>query len=103
MAITLDQYIDELKERSPREREKLERAERSFNLIGQLLVLRLEAGLTQTELAKRSGIRQSEISKIENGRINPTMETLDALGDALGVRLGFVPMRQPTLTAGGIA
>ena len=90
MATTLDQYIDELKERSPREREKLERAERSFDLIGQLLVLRLEAGLTQTELAKRSGIRQSEISKIENGRINPTMETLESLGEALGAHLGFV-------------
>ena len=90
MAATLDQYIDELKERSPREREKLERAERSFDLIGQLLVLRLEAGMTQTELAKRSGIRQSEISKIENGRINPTMETLEALGATLGVHLGFV-------------
>jgi DNA-binding XRE family transcriptional regulator len=92
MASTLDQYIQELKERSPREREKLERAERSFDLIGQLLMLRLEAGLTQTELAKRSGIRQSEISKIENGRINPTMETLEALGEALGVQLAFVPV-----------
>ena len=90
MATTLDQYIDELKERSPREREKLERAERSFDLIGQLLVLRLEAGMTQTELANRSGMRQSEISKIENGRINPTMETLEALGVALGVQLGFI-------------
>lgn len=90
MASTLNTYIEELKERSPREREKLERAERSFDLIGQLLVLRLEAGLTQTELAKRSGIRQSEISKIENGRINPTMETLEALASALGAHLGFV-------------
>jgi len=90
MASTLDQYVHELKERSPREREKLERAERSFVLIGQLLALRLEAGLTQTELAKRSGVRQSEISKIENGRINPTMETLEGLGAALGAQLGFV-------------
>lgn len=90
MPSTLDQYIEDLKERSPREREKLERAERSFDLIGQLLVMRLEAGMTQTELAKRSAIRQSEISKIENGRINPTMETLEALGAALGARLGFV-------------
>jgi DNA-binding XRE family transcriptional regulator len=99
MAATLDQYIDELKERSPREREKLERAERSFDLIGQLLVLRLEAGLTQTELAKRSGIRQSEISKIENGRINPTLETLEALGDALGAQLGFVRAARSDLIA----
>jgi DNA-binding XRE family transcriptional regulator len=90
MTSTLDQYIDELKERAPREREKLERAERSFDLIGQLLVLRLEAGLTQTELAKRSGIRQSEISKIENGRLNPTLETLERLGEAVGARVGLL-------------
>ena len=99
MASTLDQYIDELKERSPREREKLERAERSFDLIGQLLVLRLEAGMTQTELAKGSGVRQSEISKIENGRINPTLDTLEALGDALGVHLGFVRSDRADLIA----
>lgn len=91
MGTKLDTYIQDVKKRSARERDKLEAAERSFDLIGQLIARRLEAGLTQKRLAGRSGIHQSEISKIERGRINPTRETLDALAAALGAHLALVP------------
>jgi ribosome-binding protein aMBF1 (putative translation factor) len=90
MGTKLDTYIENVKERSPRERAKPEAAERSFDLIGQLIARRLHAGLTQEQLANRSGIHQSEISKIERGRINPTKETLDALAAALGAHLALV-------------
>lgn len=91
MGTKLDTYIQDVKERSARERETLEAAERSFDLIGQLVARRLQAGLTQEQLAHRSGIHQSEISKVERGRINPTKETLDALAAALGAHLALVP------------
>lgn len=43
------------------------------------------AGLSLTELAKRAGIAKSTVSQLESGSGNPSVETLWALGVALGV------------------
>lgn len=46
----------------------------------RLLVLaRRRAGLTQRELAERSGVPQSTIARIESGRTDPRMRTLERL------------------------
>jgi transcriptional regulator with XRE-family HTH domain len=37
---------------------------------------RLEAGLTQAEVARRAGIRSETLSRLENGRGNPTVATV---------------------------
>jgi transcriptional regulator with XRE-family HTH domain len=46
---------------------------------------RREKGLTQEELAVRSGFSQQYISSLERGRRNPTVITLFELAQALGV------------------
>src|SRR5512146_3351275 len=46
---------------------------------------RTRAGLSLTELAKRAGIAKSTLSQLEAGTGNPSVETLWALGVALGV------------------
>jgi transcriptional regulator with XRE-family HTH domain len=43
------------------------------------------AGLSLTELARRAGIAKSTLSQLESGAGNPSVETLWALGAALGV------------------
>ncbi|MFE9750629.1 helix-turn-helix domain-containing protein [Saccharothrix saharensis] len=43
------------------------------------------AGLSLSELAKRAGIAKSTLSQLESGSGNPSVETLWALGVALGV------------------
>ncbi|OZM72451.1 transcriptional regulator [Amycolatopsis antarctica] len=43
------------------------------------------AGLSLTELAKRAGVAKSTLSQLESGTGNPSVETLWALGTALGV------------------
>ena len=48
---------------------------------------RTRAGLTLTELARRAGIAKSTLSQLESGTGNPSLETLWALGLALGVPL----------------
>ncbi|MFL6843924.1 MAG: helix-turn-helix transcriptional regulator [Allosphingosinicella sp.] len=47
--------------------------------------LRAEAGLTQEQLAERSGLTQQYISDLERGKCNPTIVTLYELATALGV------------------
>lgn len=46
---------------------------------------RARAGLTLSELAKRAGIAKSTLSQLESATGNPSVETLWALGAALGV------------------
>ena len=48
-----------------------------------LLRAREEAGMTQTELAEKCGIRQSNISRLEKGGGNPTLQMLLKIADAL--------------------
>lgn len=47
--------------------------------------LRKAAGLTQEQLAERSGFSQQYLSDLERGRRNPTVVTLRELATALGV------------------
>ena len=58
--------------------------------IGLLLAkTRAEKGLTQSDLAKISHIDQGDISKIEKGIGNPTLNKIAKLFDALGAELTF--------------
>ena len=50
-----------------------------------LRALREAAGLSQEQLAEASEISRETISRIENGAISPTVDTLTALAAALNV------------------
>ncbi len=62
----------------------------TFRLANQILTERKRSGLTQVELASMCGIAQSEISRIERGDGNPTVETLSRVGRSLNLNLQFV-------------
>ncbi|RLE68694.1 MAG: hypothetical protein DRJ43_05130 [Thermoprotei archaeon] len=49
----------------------------------ELRALRKKAGLTQAELAKRAGVSQSLIARIEAGTVNPRLSTLVRIYSAL--------------------
>lgn len=46
---------------------------------------RLEKGLTQKELGELCGMADSAVRRYENGRSNPTLETIKKFADALNV------------------
>jgi transcriptional regulator with XRE-family HTH domain len=48
---------------------------------------RREAGLTQAELARRLGVSQAAVAKLERPGANPTVQTLDSVLAAAGHRL----------------
>jgi len=54
-----------------------------MNLRKKILLLRLDKGLSQEELAARAGMRQSVISRIENGESEPRIETVNKIAKAL--------------------
>ncbi len=54
-------------------------------LGARLKQLRTSAGLTQAELARRTGIHRPNIARVEAGRHTPSLETLSKLAAAIGV------------------
>jgi predicted transcriptional regulator len=62
-----------------------QRPEREY--IKAIIAARLELNLTQKDLALKTGIRQSNISRIENGNCSPTLATLQQIAHGVGKTL----------------
>ena len=58
-----------------------------FSVIEMIIKKRTERGLSQKELAKKLGTKQSAISRLERGMINPTMTFLNKLAFVFGKKL----------------
>jgi transcriptional regulator with XRE-family HTH domain len=53
----------------------------------KLQALRNKRGLSQRELAERSGVSREYIARLETARQDPTLSTLEKLAKALGVKV----------------
>ena len=74
-------------------RAEYEKLEPEFSIIQAVINARKTNNMTQKELSERTGIAQSDISKLENGNSNPTISMLQRLAEGMGmtVKLQFVP------------
>jgi len=54
----------------------------------RLRTLRKEKGLSQEELALKSGLNRPYISAIEKGKRNVSLEVMEKLAEAMGVQIG---------------
>ncbi len=68
-----------------------------------LVSARRQAGLTQEELADRSGTSQATLSAYERGAKTPSAATLTRVLAAAGVRLTTEPAARPVRTPGRAA
>ncbi len=53
----------------------------------ELLKARENVGMTQKELAKKTGVHQANISKIERGLANPSLSLLNRLASGMGMKM----------------
>lgn len=88
---THDQLVEELMSR-PGVRAEVERfEEEEIDLLDQLLKTRLEAGLTQAQLAERMGTQASAVARLERslatGKHSPSVATLRRYVRACGKHL----------------
>lgn len=58
-----------------------------FEVVQMIIKQRIKAGLTQTQLAKKLGTKQSAISRLEQGSANPSLALLVKLSKALNAKL----------------
>ena len=64
-------------------RKEYEKLGSEFDLVRMIIKKRLEKGLTQKELARKIGTKQSAISRLESGSYNPSLSILRKVADAL--------------------
>jgi transcriptional regulator with XRE-family HTH domain len=57
-------------------------------MAARLKTLRERRGMTQEQLAKKSGVGRSHLARLETGRQDPTLSTIEKLAKALGVKVG---------------
>jgi len=59
------------------------KASKSFGKI--VLEVRFDQGLTLNQLVSRSGVSKGNLSNIENGKGNPSLDTIVKLAKALNI------------------
>lgn len=72
---------------------KLESGNNIYNAIAKEIVrLRMEKGITQKQLANICGMQQSNISRLEKGIYNPSVQLLTKIAEALGkaIKIDFI-------------
>ncbi|MDD3239270.1 MAG: helix-turn-helix transcriptional regulator [Lachnospira sp.] len=64
-----------------------------FEVIRALVDARTSQNLTQKQLAEKTGINQADISKLENGTRNPSINLLKRLAEGMGMvlKIEFIP------------
>ena len=89
---TLNAYLQEQLQ-DPEFAQEYEAIQPEMDIIKAIVDARTSQNLTQKELAARTGINQADISKLENGTRNPTINLLKRLADGMGMtlKIEFVP------------
>ncbi len=64
-----------------------EMLEPEFAVIEMIIKKRIERGLSQKDLAKKIGTKQSAISRLESGTYNPSLSFLQKVSEALDAKL----------------
>jgi ribosome-binding protein aMBF1 (putative translation factor) len=90
-AIDVDKLIQEKLDADPELKEMWDSSRTEYRILGELIKLRKEKGISQIELAQKSGHKQQVISRIEKKENSPTLKTLCALADVLDVDIQLVP------------
>ena len=92
--ITLDDMKKDLM-KNPEFVKEYEAIQPEMDIIRAMIDARTAQHLTQKELAERTGINQADISKLENGTRNPTINLLKRLAEGMGMtlKIEFVPKK----------
>lgn len=81
----LDKIEVEAQQKGPAAVAELRALQVKYALVNLILERRHELVWTQKELAEKAGVGQAVISRIERGRLSPTLDTYARLAAALGL------------------
>lgn len=86
MSDDLDKLLNKYMQ-NPEFKKEYEVLQPEYDMMQAVIDARKESKLTQKQLAEKTGIHQSDISKLENGNSNPTIANLKKLADGMNMTL----------------
>ena len=87
-------FIKETLDADAELRELWDNSRMEYAVLGELIKIRKEKGLSQAELAERTGNKQQVISRIEKKENSPTLKTLCAILKSLDYEIQLVPRQR---------
>lgn len=97
-----EQFLKQELENDSDLRDEYNTLQPEYEIIRTLIETRISYGLTQKELAKKCGIKQSNISRLESGKTNPTIGFLQKIAKAMGTDL-FIEFRKKEYSSETVA
>ncbi|MEE1314629.1 MAG: helix-turn-helix transcriptional regulator [Faecalimonas sp.] len=88
--VNVKEQIELEKKRNPEFAKAWEESRTEYRLLEELVRLRKEQNMTQSQLAARTGNKQQVISRIEKKENSPTLKTFCGLLNTLGYDLQVV-------------
>jgi len=73
----------------PKVKKEYDRLAPRYAVISEVIAARLKKGLTQKDVAEKLGTKQSAIARLEGGNINPSLEFLQKIAQAMGYSLNI--------------
>ncbi len=77
----------EIIRKNPEVSKELIKNESEYKIIKEIIQVRKEKNMTQKELAELVGTRQSNISRLESGNYNPSIDFINKIARAMGKEL----------------
>ena len=86
-------YRDEALNNDPELKAAYDALEPEYDIIQAMIDARKSKKMTQKQLAEKTGITQADISRIENGTRNPSLDMMKRLAKGMGMvlKLEFIP------------
>ena len=85
--LTFDELWEGIKETGEEDKKELLAAEQISRIIESMVRIRKDKGLSQRELAKICGVKQSAIARMETLQVMPRLDTLVKIAQGLGAEL----------------
>ncbi len=94
MATKFNDFLNE-QLKDPEVKKEYDTLAPEFAIIQAMIDARQASGMTQKQLADKTGIAQADISKLERGNANPSLRTLQRLAAGMGmqIKIEFVPAK----------
>ena len=84
---TFDQFWNDLKDENENLRLTLETTDKNIEIINQIINARKNLNMSQRELAKKCGIKQPALARIETFKVSPTLSMLIKITKCVGLNL----------------
>ena len=96
-------YRDEALKSNPELKAEYDALAPEYDIIQAMIDARKGLNITQKELSERTGITQADISRIENGTRNPSLNMMKRLAEGMGMvlKLEFVQPETSTEVSHG--